>query len=142
MFDPLEAIKNKFSGRIINFQESSPKRIYIEFAPVDIPKVAEFAVKELNLRFSTASAVDVVKGFEILYFFSQDSSGKVITLRTLIADKDNPEIESIAGVVKGAEWIEREMWELFGINFKGHPNLKRLLLADDWPEGKFPLRKK
>jgi NADH:ubiquinone oxidoreductase subunit C len=32
------------------------------------------------------------------------------------------------------------MWEMLGINFSGHPNLKRLLLADDWPEGKYPLR--
>ena len=41
-----------------------------------------------------------------------------------------------------AEWIEREIWEMLGINFKGHPNLKRLLLAEDWPEDKYPLRNK
>ena len=141
MVDPIQAIKKRFSNKIVNLQERSSKRIYLEFAPVDIPKVAEFAFKELQLRFVTASAVDSFGGFEIIYFFSQDSSGKMISFRTIIPDKDNPQIESIAPIIKGAEWIEREIWELFGINFKNHPNLKRLLLADEWPEGKFPLRK-
>jgi len=41
----------------------------------------------------------------------------------------------------GALWIEREMHELLGVNFPGHPNLKKLLLPDDWPDGVYPLRK-
>ncbi|MDI6641206.1 MAG: NADH-quinone oxidoreductase subunit C [Elusimicrobiota bacterium] len=45
-------------------------------------------------------------------------------------------------IIKGAEWIEREIWEMLGINFKNHPNLKRLLLATDFPEGIYPLRQK
>jgi NADH-quinone oxidoreductase subunit C len=40
-----------------------------------------------------------------------------------------------------AEWIEREMWELLGIKFLGHPDLRHLLLSDDWPEDNFPLRR-
>jgi formate hydrogenlyase subunit 5 len=40
-----------------------------------------------------------------------------------------------------AEWIEREIQDLLGIRFDGHPNPKRLILADDWPEGVYPLRK-
>jgi len=43
--------------------------------------------------------------------------------------------------MKCAEWIEREIHEMFGVNFKGHPNLKHLLLKDDWPEGNYPLRR-
>jgi NADH-quinone oxidoreductase subunit C len=58
----------------------------------------------------------------------------------MIEDRAQPEIDSITPIFPGAEWIEREMWEMLGINFSGHPNLKRLLLADDWPEGKYPLR--
>ena len=40
-----------------------------------------------------------------------------------------------------AEWIEREMWELLGIDFKNHPDMRHLLLDDDWPEGNYPLRR-
>ena len=89
-----------------------------------------------------ATAQDTPQGLEILYHFSFDQTGQVISVRVLITDKKNPQIDSIAVLFKGAEWIEQEMWELLGINFIGHPNLKRLLLAEEWPEGKFPLRHK
>ncbi|MCK9615713.1 MAG: NADH-quinone oxidoreductase subunit C, partial [Candidatus Omnitrophica bacterium] len=42
---------------------------------------------------------------------------------------------------KSSDWVEREIHELLGINFKGHPNLKHLLLDDDWPKDSYPLRK-
>ncbi|MCX6358013.1 MAG: NADH-quinone oxidoreductase subunit C, partial [Candidatus Aureabacteria bacterium] len=49
--------------------------------------------------------------------------------------------DSLAPVLKAAEWIEREIHEMLGVRFTGHPNLKRLLLADDMPEGRYPLRR-
>ena len=138
--NPQEEIKEKFSAKIIEFEERAPRRIYIEVKPEDIPEIAKFAFQDLGCRIVTASGIDTPDAIEILYHFSHDASGRMITLRTLIRDKDNPQIDSIAPIIKGAEWIEREIWEMLGVNFKGHPNLKRLLLADDWPEGKYPLR--
>ncbi|MCX5716363.1 MAG: NADH-quinone oxidoreductase subunit C, partial [Candidatus Omnitrophica bacterium] len=91
-------------------------------------------------RFITATAIDLVSAIEILYHFCDDKSGKTISLRTVLLDKQHPKIQSIAPIITGAEWIEREMWEMLGIDFTGHPNLKHLLLIDDWPEGKYPLR--
>ncbi|MGB5487465.1 MAG: NADH-quinone oxidoreductase subunit C, partial [Lysobacterales bacterium] len=66
--------------------------------------------------------------------------GIVITLRVLV-DHDSPELDSIAPMYPAAEWIEREIWELLGIHFKGHPDMRHLLLADDWPEGNYPMRR-
>ncbi|MDH5174469.1 MAG: NADH-quinone oxidoreductase subunit C, partial [Elusimicrobiota bacterium] len=97
-------------------------------------------VREMGGRLATATGIDTRKNIEILYHFSFDSSGTIISLRTLI-DKKNPEIESVTPIIKGAEWIEREMHELLGVNFRNHPNLKRLLLPEDWPERKYPLRR-
>jgi len=54
--------------------------------------------------------------------------------------KENCELESIASLISGANWIEREIAELLGVNFLNHPDPGRLLLAEDWPEGKYPLR--
>jgi len=55
--------------------------------------------------------------------------------------KPDLEVDSIAPVIKGAEWIEREINELLGVTFKNHPDMKHLILPEDWPEGKYPLRR-
>jgi len=135
-----DEIKEKLADKIIAWYEHTPKRIYVSIKPQDLKKVVSFLFNDLNLRFSTASGQDSPTGIEILYHFSFDQTGEIISLRVLIEDKKKPEIDSLTPLFPGAEWIEREMWELLGINFIGHPNLKRLLLAEEWPEGKYPLR--
>jgi NADH:ubiquinone oxidoreductase subunit C len=136
-----DRIKEGLSGKIIHWEEKTVRRIYFSVKPEDIYEVARFLFKDLSLRFSTASGVDTVQGLEILYHFSFDQTGEMFSVRVLIKDKINPEIQSITSLFPGAEWIEREIWEMLGIKFRGHPNLKRLLLADEWPEGKYPLRR-
>jgi len=56
-------------------------------------------------------------------------------------DRKDPHVKSIAPIMKGAEWIEREIHELFGVEFDGHLNMKPLLLPDGWPKDKYPLRR-
>ena len=140
MEDIAKAIGERFADKILKNEEKSLRRIYLDIDPGDVSVAAKFLFRDLRCRFVTATGIDTPSGIEILYHFSHDPTGKVISLRTLIADKKRPQIESIAAIITGAEWIEREMWEMLGIKFKGHPNLKRLLLADEWPEGKYPLR--
>lgn len=76
--------------------------------------------------------------FEVLDQVGDVGSGRRIVIRSRIP-RDAPRIPSASGVYAGANWHERETWELFGIVFGGHPRLSRLLLPD-WQEG-FPLRK-
>ncbi len=140
--DMKEKIKEKLSAEIIDWRENSPKRIYFTVHKKGIVKTVSYLFKELGLRFATASGTDMPSGLEILYHFSFDKTGEIYSVRVLLEDKNNPEIDSITPLFPGAEWIEREMWEMLGINFKGHPNLKKLLLAEDWPEGDYPLRQK
>lgn len=140
MQDIVERIEERFSNKILKLERKSPRRIYIDFIPQDIPEAVRFVFSELGCRFSTATGIDTPRGIEILYHFSFDREGKIISLRTVIADKKEPRIQSITPIMQGAEWIEREIWEMLGVNFIGHPNLKHLLLIDDWPEGKHPLR--
>ena len=63
-----------------------------------------------------------------------------VSLRVVLP-KDKPEIASLAPVLEGANWIEREITEMLGIHFIGHPDMRRLLLPEDWPEGVYPLRR-
>ena len=137
-----DKIKEGLKDKIIDWYSHSARRIYISIKPQDLIEAVKFLFKELNLRFITATGCDTPKGIEILYHFGFDRSGEIYSLRILIEDRKKPEIDSLANIFAGAEWIEREMWEMLGINFIGHPNLKRLLLAEEWPEGECPLRHK
>jgi NADH:ubiquinone oxidoreductase subunit C len=136
-----ERVREELAHEIKGWVEASAKRIYFSIDKQDILKAAEVLFKKLSLRFIIATATDTLSGFEILYHFSYDPAGEIYTFRVELNGKERCEVPSIARLFPGAEWIEREIWEMLGINFKGHPNLKRLLLADEWPEGVYPLRK-
>jgi NADH:ubiquinone oxidoreductase subunit C len=135
-----ETIKEKLGKKIISWQEKSSRRIYFSVDKRDVYETVRLLFKDLGLRFSTASGMQTPAGFEILYHFSFDQAGELYSLRVEINDREHPEIDAITPLFPAAEWVEREIWEMLGINFKGHPNLKRLLLADDWPQGNYPLR--
>jgi NADH-quinone oxidoreductase subunit C len=133
-------IKGKFGGKIKRFHDKSAKRIYIDVDRKDLADLARLVFKEMGARFNIATAADHPKDIEIMYHFDFDEAGLIVTIRTY-APKDDCEIESLLPLMKGAEWIEREIHELFGVEFKNHPDMKPLLLPDDWPKDKYPLRK-
>ncbi len=136
----LDRIKKEFGNKITNFFEKSLKRIYIDVVKENIPGIIKFIFKDLSARFNIASGVDTPEGIEILYHFEFDRLNFIISIRTLIS-KNDCAIESVTSIMKGAEWIEREIHELLGVEFKNHPNMKPLLLPDGWPKDKFPLRR-
>jgi Ni,Fe-hydrogenase III component G len=136
----LTKIKSELGDRLVDLQQPIDKRWYLSVQPDVIPDTARVLWSDLNARFQTASGVDAPREIELLYHWALDSLGLVITVRTHI-DRDQPEIASISHICPAASWIEREMWELLGIWFTDHPDLRHLLLQDDWPEGKYPLRR-
>jgi len=137
----IKAINGRFGSKILNVKKTSEKKVYIDIYPKDIVEIVRYIFKEMSFRFNTASAVDDFDAFEILYHFSDDREGTVVSLRTIIKDKSDPHIDTITTVTRSAWWIERELHELFGIEFNGNSDLRPLLLPDDWPKGVYPLRK-
>jgi NADH-quinone oxidoreductase subunit C len=138
--DLLQNIQEKFQAEITSCFDKSPKRVYFDIKSEAIVKMARYLYKDLHARFNIASGIDDRSHLEILYHFTIEDLNLVISLRVKL-DKAKLEIDSITPMFEGANWIEREIHEMFGINFKGHPNLKRLLLPDEWPEGVYPLRR-
>ena len=136
----VQDIKGKFGSAVVEVYEKSPKRTFITVDAKRLPDEAEYLYKDLGCRFSIATGMHMAHGMEILYHFALDKAGRFINLRVIL-DNQAPSIQSIATRVPAAEWIEREMSELLGIEFKGHPDMRHLLLADDWPAGRWPLRR-
>jgi len=137
----LKRITDKFDTRVLKINRKSDKRAYVDIYPKDIVDFTKYLFKEIGLRFNIASAVDDFDGIEILYHFSNDQEGFVLTVRAILKDKQDPHIDTITKVTKSAWWIEREIHELFGVHFNGNEDLRTLLLPDDWPKGVYPMRK-
>jgi len=115
-------------------------RLYFEVADKDLHDVARHLFVTKGCRLSTATAMEMYRGIEVLYQFSHDATGHYYCPRVVITDLENPKMHSITPIVKGAEWIEREMAELFGIVFEGHPNPEKLLTRDHPKPPDRPLR--
>jgi len=92
------------------------------------------------VRFAIASGMQTGTGFEVLYHFAFDSDNCLVNVR-VFTEEDPPVFDSISSVVLAAQYIEREMHDLLGLQFRNHPGLERILLSEDWPEGVYPLRR-
>ncbi len=117
------------------------KRIYFEVDNQNIIEIAQHLFNKLGCRLSTATATETYRGIEVLYHFSHDKSGNYFCPRVVMTDKNNPKMNSITPIVRGAEWIEREMSEMLGITFEGHPRPEPLLTGNHPQNIKVPLRK-
>jgi NADH-quinone oxidoreductase subunit C len=135
----LKLIEQKF-GDQVDVEEKSPTRAYVMVERSALLDVAKFLHQEHGARLCTASGVDTRWGVEILYHFSLDPMGKIVTLKVL-AEKPSLQAESVGSFLPAANWIEREIHEMFGVEFVGHPDMRRLLLPDDWPEDQYPHRR-
>ena len=135
----LKTLQERFGSKL-EMEERSPKRVYVLVDKGDVPEVIRFIFQEQGARLCTASGVDSRWGVEIIYHFAYDTQNMIVSLRTLV-DKPFMKIESVANFLPAADWIEREIHEMFGVDFIGHPDLRRLLLPDDWPEGEYPHRR-
>jgi Ni,Fe-hydrogenase III component G len=139
-----EELNNKLSeikDKLIAIEQPADSRIYLSCEAENSHEINKFLFEDVGCRFVTVTGIDSDDCFEILYHYSYDETGCVITLKAFIRDREKPAIESITPLLPAAEWIEREIHDVLGIDIKNHPNLRRLILADDWPEGVYPLRK-
>ncbi|MHB1346340.1 MAG: NADH-quinone oxidoreductase subunit C [Candidatus Humimicrobiaceae bacterium] len=131
----LTLIRDKFKSFSIaddcfrlNFSE-----IYCDIPKEIIKKCISLLKKDKDLDFDyikCITGVDYIDYLEVIYSLYSFENNYTINIKSKI-DAKNPEIDSITGIFRSADWFEREIWEFFGINFNGHPNLKTLLLPGD-----------
>ena len=81
---------------------------------------------------------DATDRFGLVYLLTNTSDNERVTLRVMLGEHD-PVVPSAVGLWEGANWLEREVWDMFGIKFAGHPDLRRILLPEAFAS--HPLRK-
>ncbi len=136
----IKQLKEHFGSDILAVTKKNQRRVTITINPDSILRIADYLYRTEGFRFIIASALHTRRGFEIHYHFSKDTEGLVLNIHVVL-DKIEPEIESLSIMFNASNWIEREMHELFGINFLNHPNQDKLISEGNWAEGIYPYRK-
>ena len=136
-------VKEKFPGSILEVIHFRGETTLI-LRPGDVLPICRFLYDDPTLSYDyliDLCGVDRYPHeprFEVVYHLCAMKSRHRLRLRVGLP-AENPRLSSVTSVWKGANWLEREAFDLFGIIFDGHPDLRRILLTPDW-EG-YPLRK-
>ncbi len=123
---------------------SSGEDLCLEVPPESLVEAAAALKEESDCFFSFLACVTGIDHypeeprFEVVYHLRSLKFGYRLVVKTRVSGED-PEVPSLSGVWAAADWMERETYDLLGIVFRGHPDLRRILMPEDW-EG-FPLRK-
>jgi len=130
-------IEEKFPGSVV---ESGAGSLLVKSD--SIVDIARFLKEANGLEFdylNFVTAVDYYEYFEVVYQLSSLEHNHSLTVKARCYDRQNPVLPSVTGLWQGADFQEREIYDLFGIKFEGHPNMKRIFLWEGF-EG-HPLRK-
>ena len=134
--------ERKFSGKVSGFQGEVIDPNF-RVGPQAIVEVCRYLRDDPELNFETLSdltGLDLPKenNLQVVYHLYSYSQRHQIVLKVDLP-RDNPHVSTMEGVWKVANWLEREVFDLFGVVFEGHSDLRRILLPEDWVG--YPLRK-
>jgi len=137
-----DEVRGRIGAAMRSAQEVPPDVVRIE-VDADAIRGATEALLARGARFLISAGVDTRErsgDFRVLEVYSLDTDHLFVMLECSTAAED-PHLASITSLVPGANWAEREARDAVGIVPDGHPDPRRLLLPDDWPEGLYPLRR-
>ena len=138
----ISILQNNLSSQILQI-EVSGSEIYAEVAPEFIYESCCFIYKNIDSSLLSLFANDeraFTDGFSVYYAFAINKAATVIVFRTKVTEPSDG-LSSISAEIPAAALAEREITDMFGIIFKGHPDARELVIHGNWPEGLHPLRK-
>ena len=139
----LEILQKKFGTSVEKVWEESEKQFCILVKEASLVELIGCLTRELGMRFVFLFASDErkeEKSFYLRYVFSNRSEDQFLILMMRV-HQDHPVFPSVTPWIPQANWHEREIQDLFGIQAKNHPDPRRLVLHEDWPDEQYPLRK-
>ena len=138
-----EELKSLISGVLPSATyEEGTEWLTLNIEPTEWPEVAKKLRSDEQLFFDylfCLTCVDWKTHLTMVYHLSSTKHRMTIVVKSKL-DSNKPEIETVSNIWRTAEFHEREVYELFGVNFLNHPDLRLLILPEGW-EGKNPLRK-
>ncbi|KCZ72543.1 NADH/F420H2 dehydrogenase, subunit C [Candidatus Methanoperedens nitroreducens] len=135
--NPAEELKQALPGSVMSTGMQVDKPLAVIKKEELLAAAAK--VKEMGFdHLSVITGIDYTDRFEVIYNLFSYKKKENLVLKVIL-DHNNPEVDSLTSLWKGANWLERETYDLVGIKFAGHPNLVRILLPEGW--NGHPLRK-
>ncbi len=141
---PVAAALDEFDHDCIAAAKYDRAELTLEIVPAKIVPVCRWLKEKYEFkRVSTVTGVDRYPAeprFEVVYHLHSPARNERLRLKCRVGTRDgDAEIDSVTGVWRGANWYEREVYDLFGVRFRNHPDLRRIMMPENW-EG-HPLRK-
>lgn len=119
---------------------ATPFPLGVVVPPASLKEILKTLRDQYGYRhYVLASATDRGERLEVVHGVRHPASGDVIFVKVEVPS-DDPRVPSVVDIYSGADWYEREVFDLFGVVFEGHPSLKRILLPEEYDRG-HPLRK-
>ncbi|MCD6310725.1 MAG: NADH-quinone oxidoreductase subunit C [Candidatus Eremiobacteraeota bacterium] len=134
-----QKLEKKFPGYTFTDDPDNNEGIIIK--PEELIDICKYLVNDIDLAFNFlnfVTAIDRDKTIDVVYMLSSIPMKHRVLLKVSLSRQD-PQVDSVSGIWPTANWHEREAYDLFGIKFNGHPDLRRIMMFDNWKG--YPLRK-
>jgi NADH-quinone oxidoreductase subunit C len=135
----VEKLRRKIgSENLIGYEIPRPRRIWLSIRKEKLVEAITHLAGEGFVHLSTITGLETENALEVIYHLN--TRGLEASLKVEVPIKQ-PALPTITSIIPGAILYEREVHELLGVVFLGHPGLSSLILPEDWPDGVYPLRK-
>ena len=135
----LAKIRERLGTLVTDAARTGPRRLILHVVPEKAKEVVRALRDELGCRhLSAINGFDTGDAIEVMYHMSR--GGCVVSVHAPLP-RASPKIATVTDLLPSANLYEREVRDLLGVEFEGHPDPRRLMLYEDWPEGEHPLRK-
>jgi NADH-quinone oxidoreductase subunit C len=140
----IAALNEAVPGATLEGAHTADSHVTVVASRDDLSRLAVVLRDRADLRFTFLAELTAVDywprqpRYEVVFILVSIEHGARLRLKIRVPG-DDPRLDTVSTVWPAANWLEREVWDLFGIDFVGHPDLRRLLMPEDW-EG-HPLRK-
>jgi NADH/F420H2 dehydrogenase subunit C len=137
----------KLKNLVLSFVPDAQIEMTKQFLSITVtPEKLHFVAEKLKNTEETyfdylfcLSGVDWIKHLSVVYHLTSTKHKHTVVLKVIINNKENPTVDTVCDLWKTADFHEREVFDLFGIRFNNHPDLRRILMDESWKG--YPLRK-